>query len=398
MAEVGCYVCLMAAFRRPSGVSVRWRQLAAPAVYLAVVAFLVVEGRSEPLTSQGRSHDALSFVILAVASLALLLRHRAPLLVAGVAVAALVVWRDVLDYQGRAINIPFLVALYTVALTGSVRRTVFVGTGVSLIAVARTVIAGSGWIAATTSIGWTISALLFGEGMRARAEFASDADSRARRAEADREREVERRVTDERLRIARELHDVIAHTVSVMTVQTSVAADVLGDRPDEAREALATVRSASREANRELRALVGLLRSPEGGAELAPVPCLADITELVRSTENAGIATDLTWSGRRRSLPSLVELTAYRVVQEALTNVVRHAEASRARVCLGFREEELLVEVADDGTAPPSANGTGFGLHGMAERVGSLGGRLEHGPRAPAGFGVRAHLPLDAGS
>jgi signal transduction histidine kinase len=273
-----------------------------------------------------------------------------------------------------------------------------VGTAVSLIAVARTVIAGSGWISATTSIGWTISALLFGEGMRARAESASEADSRARRAEADREREVERRVTDERLRIARELHDVIAHTVSVMTVQTSVAADVLGERPDEAREALATVRSASREANRELRALVGLLRSPGGEAKLAPVPCLADIPELVRSTEHAGIATDLTESGRRRVLPSLVELTAYRVVQEALTNVVRHAEASRARVCLGFCDDELLVEVADDGSAPLSANGTGFGLRGMAERVGSLGGRLEHGRRAPAGFEVRAHLPLDAGS
>jgi signal transduction histidine kinase len=118
----------------------------------------------------------------------------------------------------------------------------------------------------------------------------------------------------------------------------------------------------------------------------------------VRSTEHAGIATELTWSGRRRTLPSLVELTAYRVVQEALTNVVRHAEASRARVCLGFCDDELLVEVADDGTAPPSANGTGFGLRGMAERVGSLGGRLEHGPRAPAGFEVRAHLPLGAGS
>src|SRR5918995_6316927 len=115
-AEGDCYLCLMAAFRRPSGVSVRWRQLAAAAVYLAVVAFLVVEGRSEPLTSQGRSPDALSFVILAVASLALLLRHRAPLLVAGGAGAALVVWRDVLDYQSRGVNIPLLLALYAVAL------------------------------------------------------------------------------------------------------------------------------------------------------------------------------------------------------------------------------------------------------------------------------------------
>jgi signal transduction histidine kinase len=315
-----------------------------------------------------------------------------------VAVAALVVWRDVLDYQGRAINIPFLVALYTVAMAGTVRRTVIVGVGVSLIAVARTVVAGNGWIGATTSIGWTISALLFGESMRARAEIASDADSRARRAEAEREFEVERRVTEERLRIARELHDVIAHTVSVMTVQTGVAADVLGDRPDEAREALATVRSASREANRELRALVGLLRSPEGGSELAPAPGLGDIAELVRTSENAGVTTDITESGRRRALPALVELTAYRVVQEALTNVVRHAEASSARVCLGFCDDELLVEVADDGTAPRSPDGTGFGLRGMAERVGLLGGRLEYGPRVPAGFEVRAHLPLDAGS
>lgn len=387
----------MAAFRRPGGVSVRGRQLAAAAVYLAVVAFLVVEGRSEPLTSQGRSPDALSFVILAVASLALLLRHRAPLLVAGVAVAALVVWRDVLDYQGRAINIPFLVALYAVALTGTVRRTVLVGTGVSLIAVARTVIAGSGWISATTSIGWTISALLFGEGMRARAELASEANSRARRAEAEREREVERRVTDERLRIARELHDVIAHTVSVMTVQTGVVADALDNPPEEVRNALATVRSASREANRELRALVGLLRSPDG-SDLAPAPGLADVAELVRGTEDAGVVADLTERGRRRQLPALVELTAYRVVQEALTNVVRHSHAHRARVGVDFGEVELVVEVVDEGPpASSSHNGTGYGLRGMAERVGVLGGALDYGPRQPHGFGVRARLPLEAG-
>jgi signal transduction histidine kinase len=267
-----------------------------------------------------------------------------------------------------------------------------------LFVVGRAVVLGETWIVAATAIGWTISALLFGEIVRARAELASEAEARTRRAEAERELEAARRVTEERLRIARELHDVIAHTVSVMTVQTGVVADALDDPPEKVRNALATVRSASRDANRELRALVGLLRSPDG-SDLAPAPGLADVAMLVRGTEDAGVVTDITELGRRRELPALVELTAYRVVQEALTNVVRHSESHHARVGLDFSETELVVEVVDEGPAVSSENnGTGFGLRGMAERVGVLGGALDYGPRDPSGFGVRARLPLEVGS
>lgn len=374
----------------------RW--LVGAGIYVLVVTILVWEGRSEPVTADGRHQDAWAYVILAVATVALLFRRRAPLLVAGLAVAALTLWYSGVGYEGRAINIPYLVALYTVAVTGSTRRTAVVGVVVSLLAVARVAIAGSGFIGAANAIGWTLAALLFGETVRARAEFASAAESRADRAEAERELEVERRVTDERLRIARELHDVIAHTVSVMTVQAGVAADALEDPPEQVSDALMTVRAASREANRELRAIVGLLRRPDGTSDLAPAPRLADIAELVRNTENAGISTDVAESGRRRALPALVELTAYRVVQEALTNVVRHANASTASVYLDFGDDELGVEIIDDGSARASANGTGFGLRGMSERVGSLGGTINYGPRQPRGFRVNARLPLGNGS
>jgi len=374
------------------------RRVVAAGVYLVIVGFLVVEGQSEPLTRDGPTPGALAYAILGVASLALLFRYRAPLVVAGIALAGLIVWRDVIDYQSRAINIPYLVALYAVAVTGTARRSVLVGAGISVFAVARAVVLGETWIVAATAIGWTISALLFGEIVRARAELASEAVARARQAEADRELEAARRVTEERLRIARELHDVIAHTVSVMTVQTGVVADALDDPPEEVRNALATVRAASRDANRELRALVGLLRKPDG-SDLAPAPGLADIAGLLRATEDAGVLTELTEQGRRRKLPALVELTAYRVVQEALTNVVRHSDADQARVGLDFGDTQLVIEITDEGTVVSTSNNdAGFGLRGMAERVGVLGGALDYGRREPSGFRVRARLPLDVGS
>jgi signal transduction histidine kinase len=375
-----------------------WRQVAAAGVYLVVVGVLVVEGQSEPLTREGPTPGALAYAILGLASVALLFRYRAPLLVAGIALLGLVIWRDVIDYQSRAINIPYLVALYAVALTGTARRTVLVGVGISLFAVARAVVLGETWIVAATAIGWTISALLFGEIVRARAELASEAEARARLAEADRELEAARRVTEERLRIARELHDVIAHTVSVMSVQTGVAADALDNPPEEVRNALATVRSAARDANRELRVLVGLLRSPEG-SDLAPTPGLADVDRLVRDTEDTGVLAELTERGQRRQLSAVIELTAYRVVQEALTNVARHSAAGQARVGLDFGDTALVVEVIDEGPGVSSNNnGIGLGLRGMAERVEVLGGALDYGPREPNGFGVRARLPLEAGS
>ena len=375
-----------------------WRRFAGAGIYLVVVGFLVVEGQSEPLTRDGPTPGALAYVILGVASLALLFCYRAPLLVAGIALAGLIVWRDVIDYQSRAINIPYLVALYAVAVTGTTRRTVIVGAGISAFAIGRAVVLGEAWIVAATAIGWTISALLFGEIVRARAELAAVADARARDAVADRELEASRRVTEERLRIARELHDVIAHTVSVMTVHTGVVADALDDPPEEVRNALATVRAASRDANRELRALVGLLRSPDG-SDLAPAPGLGDIPALVRSSQDTGVRTELTEQGRRRELPALVELTAYRVVQEALTNVVRHTDAHQARVGIDFGAKELVVEVVDEGPSSTSVDvNEGFGLRGMAERVGVLGGVVDYGPREPNGFRVRARIPLDLGS
>jgi signal transduction histidine kinase len=220
---------------------------------------------------------------------------------------------------------------------------------------------------------------------------------RLRRAEAEREREAERRLERERLRIARELHDVLAHTVAVIGVQAGVAAEALADAPGEARAALRTIREKSREATAEVRAALDVLREPEGDAPRAPAPGLAQLEELVHAAA-AELQVELSVTGAARPLPAAVDLTAYRIVQESLTNVIRHAEASEATVSIHYEPDAVVVEIDDDGRgstngAPTAADG--HGLAGMRERAAALGGRLEAGPAPHSGdgFRIRAWLP-----
>jgi signal transduction histidine kinase len=201
------------------------------------------------------------------------------------------------------------------------------------------------------------------------------------------------------MRIARELHDVVSHSIGVISVQAGVAAHLLERRPDKAGKALATIRQASDEALDELHAMLGVLRQPDGDAPLSPAPGLAQLGALVAQAQAAGLEVQVDAEGAA-NLPPAVDLAGYRIVQESLTNVVRHAGATRATVTVAADGDTLLVEVSDDGTGAPAAgngngngNGTRQGIVGMRERARALGGTLEAGPRPEGGFRVSARLP-----
>jgi len=214
---------------------------------------------------------------------------------------------------------------------------------------------------------------------------------------ADAERERARRgAAEERMRIARELHDVVAHSMSVITVQAGFGRLVVRERPDEAVAALAAIESTGRETLAEMRRLLDVLRAdgtPDTAGDLTPTPGLADLERLVAQTGQAGVRVELTITGRSRRLPAGVELSAYRIVQEALTNVAKHAATATARVSLDYRLEELSIEVTDQGRGGPVAS-TGHGLAGMRERVQLYGGHLDAAPLPAGGFRVAARLPM----
>ncbi|WP_037892991.1 sensor histidine kinase [Streptomyces xanthophaeus] len=230
--------------------------------------------------------------------------------------------------------------------------------------------------------------------------------SRERRehAAALRSREVAEAVTAERLRIARELHDMVAHSIGIIAIQAGVGSRVIRTQPAEAREALRTIEATSRETLSGLRRTLVSLRQADLGATvsepspLAPSPGLADVERLAAATAEAGIRVDVRRSGEQRALTADVDLSAYRIVQEALTNVVRHAGTGHCRVAIDYGNEELSVEVVDDGRGATAGHGSarGFGIIGMRERVALLGGHLSAGPRAEGGFRVAARLPLPA--
>ncbi|MFJ4597524.1 sensor histidine kinase [Kitasatospora sp. NPDC088861] len=199
-------------------------------------------------------------------------------------------------------------------------------------------------------------------------------------------------LAEERIRLARELHDVIAHSMSVVNVQAGYGRFVIGRDPAQAEQALAAIQAVSRDAMVEMRGLLTVLRGADG-AGLAPAPRLADLDRLVASSAEAGVRVELRVGGVVRELSDGVELSAFRIVQEALTNVVKHAHAAEARVAVEFEEEALVLEVSDAGRGGPVGVG-GHGLAGMAERVGLYEGRLEVGPLPGGGFRVRAVLPL----
>ncbi|MBE1490439.1 sensor histidine kinase [Plantactinospora soyae] len=233
-----------------------------------------------------------------------------------------------------------------------------------------------------------IAAWMIGNSVRARRQHAE-----ALRAQA-----TVQAVTAERLRIAREMHDMVAHSIGIIAIQAGVGSRVIDTQPAEARNALRAIEATSRDTLAGLRRVLGGLRpgQQDTGSEpasLSPTPGLADVDRLAATTSAAGVRVEVCWRGERRPLPADIELSAYRVIQEAVTNVVRHAGTARCRVSVEYRAEELHVEVTDDGHGAP-APGTGHGITGMRERVGLLHGEFSAGPRPGGGFRVSATLPL----
>src|SRR3989449_1299215 len=239
------------------------------------------------------------------------------------------------------------------------------------------------------TIVWTIA---FGVGRKS--VEADEAKERAARAEREREERAHAAVSEERARIARELHDVVGHSVSVMTVQASGVRRLL--RPDQQRErdALLIVERTGREALAEMRRMVGVLRRPEEAPALAPQPSLEHIDKLVTQAREAGLPVELQIEGNPEQLPAGVDLTAYRLVQEGLTNALKHARAQHAEVLVRYGNGQVELTVSDDGRGGGSGDRGGHGLVGMRERVSVYGGELEAGPRLEGGYRLRARLPV----
>ena len=333
-------------------------------------------------------------------ALALAWRRRRPLLVlAIVSVATGLEWSlGVSVAQPLVPLLALVIAMYSVAVNEPLRRAVLgfvlvnAGIAVALVHIRGhsdvtvgsfafgTIICGGAWTAGLV--------------VRSRTQRAGALERETERLEAERAAAV----ADERARIARELHDVIAHSVSVMVVQAEAAQEVLKRSPERAVEPLQAVQDTGRQAMVEMSRLVGLLRDQGEEIGLAPQPGLADLNALLDQVRDAGLPVQMHVEGRYRQLPLGVDLSAYRVVQEALTNALKHAGPARAEVTVRYARDALELEVSDDG--PGSGNGHvgGHGLVGMRERIKVFGGDLQTGPRPEGGFAVRARLPLDTTS
>ncbi|MEW2462826.1 sensor histidine kinase [Streptomyces massasporeus] len=292
-----------------------------------------------------------------------------------------------------------LVALYTLATRSSRRTAWTAGLIASALITAVYAVADSEPPLAGTSLlrfDLAIAATALGDAVRTRRRHLAEVEARAERAERTREEEARRRVTEERVRIARELHDVVAHHITLVNAQAGVAHHLMRNDPDRAYEALAHIKDNSRAALDELRATVGLLRQPDDGPDSrAPIPGLADLDALVGGVRAGGLSVQVVRAGTPRPVAPTTELTAYRIVQEALTNTHKHASATRAEVVLDYGPNRLRITVTDDGRPGASPGpGSGHGLIGMHERATAIGGTVTAGPLPEGGFQVVAELPL----
>lgn len=245
---------------------------------------------------------------------------------------------------------------------------------------------------------WLLLPLAAGRGTQIRRAYLKSVQARAEHAERTREEEARLRVTEERMRIARDLHDVVAHHLALANAQAGTAAHLTRIDPEQAHRILTDLTGTTSSALRELKATVGVLRRPDDPeAPLAPTPGLDRLPELTAACESAGLTVTVTTEGAPGPLDPGVDLTAYRIVQEALTNVSKHAAVDAARIRLAYAESHLTITVSDDGTPRPQgspASGRGFGLIGMRERAQSVGGCLRAGHRPEGGFEVTTDLPL----
>lgn len=369
-------------------------RLAHYVVVAPLAIFMVVETATNDLTSGSQVAWAV------VAALALLFTRVAPFvapLVVGLALGAIVGIDADAVYDASA---PFLSVLFVSWCLGTYNERIRAILG--LIAYeafgvyVNTQFSEGGspsdyfFIGAFIAVAWTTGFVLSRRGEQARRMA-----ERARRLEREQSETADRAVAAERQRIARELHDVIAHSVSVMTVQAGAVRRLLRPEQQREREALETVEATGREALTEMRRLVGLLREQGAMPEFAPQPGMGTIEALLDGVRAAGLPVELDVEGAPRELPPGVDLAAYRVVQEALTNALKYGGTAHAWVAVHWKEGELELEISNDGSGDGDGSGGGHGLTGMRERVSLYGGVIESGPRDGGGYVVRARLPLE---
>jgi signal transduction histidine kinase len=358
------------------------------AIAVGVAATLLVAGLSGDHAAS--DVDLVGYALLVAGGLALAVRRRAPVPVLAVTGLCAV------GYQAVGFDVPavaFLFAVYAAVREGhrvvTVVAAVMMLVALPLAALARPQDMSVGEALAqgrgALELAWLLAAGAAGEALR-------QAERRADEAERTREETALRRANEERLHIARELHDSLTHQISVIKVQAGVAIHLARRRGERVPEALLAIQEAGREATRELRATLAALRDDGGTTPHG----LAQVPELVERARMAGLDATLTIEGQRHDVPAAVDRTAYRIVQESLTNIARHAAAASASVQIGYRPDALAIRVDDDGRATPAtAAMPGVGLLGMRERVTALGGRLRAEPRDEGGFTVQAELPVD---
>ncbi|MFJ8543890.1 sensor histidine kinase [Streptomyces sp. NPDC093586] len=387
--------------RHPTGVDCFW------ALVLLGISLMSVTTQQE---AHGRNVTALVVPFVVLLCLVIALRRRMPEKMLLLAVA-LGVGQLALDIPTMSADFALLVIVYTVATTGArwaSRAALTMGLCAAPLAQLRwpsehTGIAGNIAVTVFQAVPFALAWVL-GDSIRTRRAYFAQLEERNARLEKEREAQAKVAVAAERARIARELHDVVAHNVSVMVVQADGAAYVLDAAPDQAKKALETISSTGRQALAEMRRLLGVLRTGEHqeAGEYVPQPDVQQIGELVEQCRTSGLPVDFKVEGTPRQLPSGVELTAYRIVQEALTNTRKHGGPNAgASVRLVYFDDGLGLLIEDDGKGAPHElyeeggyDGQGHGLIGMRERIGMVGGTLDAGPRPGGGFRISALLPL----
>lgn len=368
---------------------------------------VLAAAQTAAIPADGHAMSPTGAILLLAETLPLAVRHRYPVQVLAITGIATIVY-GAMGEPATGAEFGVLIAMYTVASVSD-WRTSIISLGATLMGIQATYVVTLLRSPTTLPVyiisygkaaGLFVAAWLVGDSIRSRRERAAELEHRAEELERARDDEARQAVVDERQRIARELHDVVAHNVSVMVVQAGGARRVLETKPELAREALGAIESTGREALGEMRRMLDVLRTDDTVDGLAPQPSLSRLDGLVEHVREAGVPVELLVQGEPRPLPVAIDLTAFRIVQEALTNVVKHAGRARATVWIAYEPGSVAIEVADDGRGPgastfPSDPGRRHGIIGMRERVALFGGELSIGPRMQGGFIVRARLPID---
>jgi signal transduction histidine kinase len=361
---------------------------------VALIAAALAEGH---WSSDANGISPLGVLAAVAIAVPLLWRHHAPQFVLALVVAGVFACMATLK-PGWTVVAVSAVAIYSVArYTDRLRTLATAGCVVAVMVAVMAVFSDKGFFSsdALSRLGILLGALVLGDAVRSRRAVVEAAAEREAELERRRRQEADRRLADERLRIAQEVHDVVAHAMVAINVQAGVAAHVLHKRPGQAETALTEIKRVSGAALDDLRATLGLLRDENATAPVHPTRVLSEVPDLAAPLRAAGVHVDVDVRGPEERVPSAVGAAAYRIVQEALTNVLRHADASSAAVSVAIGPRSLEIDVRNDGAAATETiNGAGTGVRGMTERAEALGGHVEAGPRPEGGWRVHAVLPL----